>query len=153
MTWDPRVPKEIDEAKLRYREAKAKGHQFLSEDDKPLDHFPALIGFVKILPQSKVGQCFFRVLDETGDRRLTWDSTDPDQIEEAAKKFDGYMKKGYRAYAVSLADPKVRGPRIYGFDPKTEEVLFDDSGSVREKLAGFISKFQEVTLLPKTTPG
>ena len=63
----------------------------------------------------------FRVLSASGDDRLLWDRRSTDEVDEARKKFDEYLTKGYTAYAVRTDGSK--GSKLEEFDPEEEEIL------------------------------
>jgi hypothetical protein len=62
------------------------------------------------------------VLDRTGDSRIMWSKTDPDQVAAAEKRFDEYKAKGFAAFRVSKADGK--GEQIDKFDASAERIIF-----------------------------
>ena len=76
------------------------------------------------------------MIDETGDRRLIWDSTKPHEVKDAVSLFDEYIKKGWKAYAIDTKGN--RGKRISRFDAATEEIFFDDI-STGDKLKDFVA--------------
>ena len=57
-----------------------------------------------------------------GDRRVPWDPSDPNQVDEARRRFHDYLRQGYRAYGVGRRGQ--RGERIVDFDPNLGEILF-----------------------------
>jgi hypothetical protein len=128
------------------------------------------------LGQKDLSLIAFNIIDKTGDRRIVWDCTDPDQVHEAFNLYTEMVAKGWKAYAVHRWDANRRGLRIYGFDAETEEIIFDDrtvdeklknfdmtfgqsSGeekevtTIRQKLSKFAETFSEIKLQPKTYPG
>jgi hypothetical protein len=61
------------------------------------------------------------VLDESGDSRLQWDRTNPEQIAAARARFDDLKAKRYLAYKVDAAGK--RGEVIDKFDPAAERII------------------------------
>jgi hypothetical protein len=153
--WDVTNKKEVEEAKSYYRVARQAGRRIVDLEDRPITSFkPALLGIIIKDTELSDSQFAMRIFDKTGDRRLIWDSKDPKQIKEAAKLFNEYLDKGWKAYAVD--EKGKRAQRIYGFDAVTEELFFDEQKkSLKEKLSSFVATFKvkEMKLLPKTHPG
>lgn len=152
ISWNPQNRREIDEAKTKYIKAKKAGLLVVDPDSgSKISRFDPELGCIRILAQELGENEFsFRVFDDSGDRRLIWNSKDPKQIQDAANLFDEYIKKGWKAYAVDLSGN--RGRRIFGFNPTTEEVYFDDK-LTSEKLKEFIKSWSQFSLLPRTYPG
>jgi hypothetical protein len=153
--WDDRNSRQVEECKKFYQQARREGRYIVDLEGNPVEVFrPGLLGF-KVCEAIEIGEFAFRVLDETGDRTVVWNSKDKLQVAEAAALFEKYQKEGYRAYAVS-ADGKVRR-RLLSFDPRAEEIEFEDLNDSRKKRREHINKFVErtpqATLLPKTRPG
>lgn len=149
--WDDSSLDEIDEAKSLFIQARLKNRRVVDEQGNPVASFrPALeLFFIEATDLSET-QFAMRIFDETGDRRLIWDSRDPDQIKEAAKNFDEMTKKGWKAYAIDSEGN--HGRRIHRFDADTEEVYFDEKDT-RSKLQDFVKKFKEIKVVPRTFPG
>lgn len=154
--WEKNKPKQVEESKILFRQAKyLNGRRVVSlcEEEKDIEHFhPDLEGF-KILPKDLTATQFaFRIHDKTGDQRLIWDAADHREVEEAAKRFQDLMDKGWKAYAVMPDGQK--GKRIFGFNAQLEEIYFDEKKeSLKVKLSKFIEDFKEVVVLPRTYPG
>lgn len=60
-------------------------------------------------------------LDQTGDTKLIWDRTRPDEVDAARDTFNKLRKKGYVAYKVK-ADGGT-GEVITEFDPSAEKII------------------------------
>jgi hypothetical protein len=172
--WDDKNKREVEEAKKIYQAAKSEGRQIRSlEDNSLITVFrPCLLGFLISDLELQDEQFSFRIIDDTGDRRLVWELTDAQQVLEASEIFNTYIDKGWRAYAVdALGNKRLR---IRNFDAKREEILFEEikvpklldefvskfaSNSNVEnvtktsKLANFIKSFNRTILVPKTFPG
>jgi hypothetical protein len=80
-----------------------------------------------------------RVLDPTGDTRLVWNRNILSEITEARKKFDDYLRLGYRAY-VCRQDGK-KGSKVDSFDALLEELIVDKTNP------------SSGLLVPSTKPG
>lgn len=151
ISFNPLKIREVDEAKLKFMEALRLGRKVLDEFGSPLERFDCNKGsFIIRAVETGEDEISMRIFDKTGDRRLIWNWNDPAQIKEAMTLFKEYSAKGWKGYAVGRDGKK--GQRVYGFDPSTHEIIFDEKGT-REKLANFVKKFSEVKLLPKTFPG
>lgn len=61
------------------------------------------------------------IMDHTGDTRLIWDRTRPDEVEAARDAFNKLTKKGYVAYSVK-ADGST-GTALTEFDPAAEKII------------------------------
>lgn len=152
VAWNPDVFKEVNEAKKVYLQARKESRDIKDDAGNCLDLFNPSAGVFVVSEKRMLSHEFaMRIFDETGDRRLIWDSRDQDQVKECAKLFNDYLKKGWKPYAINSKGEK--GRRIYGFDADTQEIIFDDSKNVREKLASFVEKFREVKVVPRTYPG
>lgn len=133
--WDDSKPKEIEEAKTKYREAREEGRVVTLHNGEIAEVFRPYYKCI-IIKESEMSETQFsaRFHDETGDRRLIWDANSPEEIEEAADLFREYLGKGWRAYTVNRHGR--RGKRIYGFNQDTLEIFFDES-SVKDSLKKF----------------
>lgn len=153
--WDQNNRKEVEQGKALFRQAKyfEKRKVVAIDSEEELEHFHPNLEGIKVMPSERTAtQLAIRIHDETGDQRLIWDSRYPAEIEEASERFYNYIEKGWKAYAVR-PDGK-NGKRIFHFDPKVEEVYFDEKKeSLGMKLKKFIEDFGEVVMLPKTYPG
>lgn len=153
--WDRRDRKQIEEAKTFYRQAKANGRRVVDQDGTPILAFRSdLETIVVVETELAPGQFAVHVLDKTGDRRLIWNARQPDEIQEASKLFDEYIKKGWKAYGTRPDGTKSR--RIRSFDAVSQEIFFDDKPdktSIGTKLKEFVASFKEVKMIPKSRPG
>jgi len=154
--FDPLNRKELEEAKSIYQKANQYGRVIYAPTEQKAGLLKQICswlhvnnGFI-VEAESENNHSFpLRILDETGDRRLVWDCRSNRETNEAAIKFDEYIQKGHKAYAINRNGKK--NYRIIGFDPKLEEVIFIDNN--REKLTDFCKKVAEVRMVPKTRPG
>lgn len=152
ITFNPNILKQVDEAKRKYITARRENRIITDLDGARIDRFQAnLGGFVIKEYDLRDDEFAVRIFDETGDRRIVWNASDPAQIREAKREFDKYVGKGWKPYAINR-DGSV-GKRIFAFDSEAEEIVLDEKGSIREKLKGFASKFKEVKMMPRTYPG
>lgn len=82
----------------------------------------------EVLDEVKAGGVVFTRLTEKGDERLVWDAGDPQQVKDAMKIFDGFMKKGHVAFLID--DKGQQGEQINSRDwsrmdvRQQEEILF-----------------------------
>lgn len=61
-----------------------------------------------------------RVLDPTGDMKIAWDRTKPEEVATAKQAFDTWIKKGYAAYKTTSSGQQ--GEVIRQFDPQAERI-------------------------------
>ena len=150
--WDDSKLKEIDEAKRFYLKARQENRRILSAEGAEIETFKPSLRCI-IIDEVLLSPDDFavRILDETGDRRLIWDTRDPSQVKEAEDTFEKYLAKGWKAYAVDKKGNQKH--RIFRFDWKKEEVHFDDKGKTKERFEKFIRAFKDVKLVPRTYPG
>jgi hypothetical protein len=171
--WDDSDKKQVEEAKKIYQHARMDGRLIVDFKGNAIANFhPSLLGFIIKETELKEHEFAVRVLDETGDRRLIWDASDPSQVCEAVKLFDEYLSKGWRAYSVDINGKRRR--KITRFDINTLEVFFiekttkeiianfaetlknQESNSEIEKsetIKKFMAKFKDTKLVPRTFPG
>lgn len=175
VSFDLKNRKEIEHAKSLYQQAKRMKRHIVVEG-KDVESFRECTGgqfTIEASGHRDLGQCSLHIFDATGDRRIMWRPDRPDEVKDAAKLFQEYIKKGWKAYAIHRIDPHQRGVRVYGFDPELDEVVFDDrtlmeklknfdkllgtkdtdKQTITQKLKKFVERFDEVKLLPKTYPG
>lgn len=149
--WDDRSVKDIDRAKSRYSEAKLAGKKITDLQGNPVTTFRPSLQAILISEQDPVeGELRFHILDETGDRTISWNMKDPFQIKDAAEKFNKFIEQGCKCYVVDKHGNKSH--RIFGFDPEAQELIFEEK-TLRQSLKEFSKKFSEIKVLPKTTPG
>jgi len=155
--WDTKNQKQTEKYKDFYRKALGAGRKILSPGDGKtlLGSFREVLehgGFLVGEPELTESQFAMRLFNETGDTRLIWDSGRPKEVQEAARLFEEYLAKGWRAYAI---DPKGNktSRRIYGFSSTLEEVFIDDTKTTKERLSTFVKSFKEIKMTPKTYPG
>jgi hypothetical protein len=149
--WDDDNKKEIEEAKSIYQKAREQNREIEDLFGNMVEYFrPSLKGFRIKGQRLKPHQFSMRILNEKGDETLIWDSRDPDEVKEAAKIFNKYIEKGWRAFATDIEGNRSR--RIRAFDAEKEEVIFEEDNT-KEKLQKFVGKFSEIKVLPKTYPG
>jgi hypothetical protein len=169
--FDPTVRRQLEEAKTKYREARLAGRTIADLSGREVRHFAEVVDGFKVLAViPKAHEFAMRIFDETGDRRVIWNARDPSQVAEAARLFQDYVAKGWKAYTVTPDGVIAR--RIRAFDADSQEVVFDDTPvaqklqhftkaiparpaprTLRQKLTAFAESFKEVHLLPKTYPG
>ena len=149
--WDPRNKKEIEEAKKKYQEAKLENREIVLDDGTPVMCFKPEYASLLIKSQRlDESQFEMRMFDETGDRLVMFDSRNIDEIKNASKLFEEYIKKGWRAYAIGEKGKKTQ--RLFKFDADAQEIHFDEKGT-KERLQNFVKSFKQVQLTPKTRAG
>ena len=149
--WDEKDKKQVEEAKEKYISAKKENRRVTDGSGNELAHFrPWLGSFIVDSRDLESDDFAIRLFDETGDRRLIWNAKDPGQIAEAAKIFAEYLGRGWRAYGITAKGE--RSHRVVGFDPASQEIIFDDKER-KTPFKKFIEKFREVKVLPRTWPG
>ena len=151
INFDPLSKKQLDEAKAIYIEAKSFNRAVYSHNMEILTSWKEVKdGFIVERRELPEDQFPLRILDESGDRRLVWDCRSSKETNEAAKKFEEYLAKGWKAYAINRHGKK--NFRIMGFDSLYEEVIFEEKNT-KEKLTDFCKKVSEVRMVPSTRPG
>jgi len=61
------------------------------------------------------------ILDSSGDSRIQWNQSNPEEVAKAQLRFDELRKQGYLAYKVNKKGDK--GEVIDVFDPSAERIL------------------------------
>ena len=64
-----------------------------------------------------------RIFDASGDDTIYWDPQDDKSVENARKKFDKYVKKGYRVFRLNEKDQKM-GREVKEFPTFAAKLLF-----------------------------
>ena len=59
-----------------------------------------MLDAVKVADEVAEGKTVFTILSGSGDDRLVWDASDPQQIKDAIAKFDEMMEKGFVAFLI-----------------------------------------------------
>lgn len=71
------------------------------------------------LPDSSIGA--INILDESGHRQVTWNTSNTREVAAAQKTFDRLVRHGYAAFGAALkAGPKQS---MTAFDPAMEEIV------------------------------
>jgi hypothetical protein len=151
--WDSNNRNEVEKAKLLYQQARrVKRSIFFTDTGLIVPCFkPEHEAYLVKKSALSDSQFEMRILDETGDRLIVWDSENHQEVQDAYKMFKEYLDKGWRAYAIGDGGKKTK--RIFSFDPETEEIHFDEKKSVLEKLSSFARNFKEIQMTPATRPG
>jgi len=150
--WDSYNRKEIENAKEIYRKARKENRLITKLDDSVVDNFNPedSIYLIKDV-ELKENEIRAIILDDSGDKRFTWDSSSKKETKNAMDIFNKHLKtEGSRAYAIS-ADGKNKR-RILSFDPDAEEIVFEDK-PLRESLNNFIKTFKKVSVSAGSRPG
>ena len=61
-----------------------------------------------------------RILGPSGDTRVTWNSSDVDEVDDVRRRFDEIVREGYLVFELE-ADTK-EGRQIRTFDPDAREL-------------------------------
>jgi hypothetical protein len=69
----------------------------------------------------KPSQNELRIIDSSGDLRMTWDAEKPDEVASVKKAFDEKIKSGYKAYHVKKDGEK--GSLMTVFDKDAEKII------------------------------
>jgi len=120
VVWDSKRLREIDEAKATIMKAKREGHVILKGDGTVMERFHPSLQEV-IIKATKIARSVMKILDVTGDTRITWDKENGKEALEAKQKFQDLLKQGYKAYSVTVSGSK--GRRIDEFDVDAQEIL------------------------------
>lgn len=120
VVWDSSRLREIDEAKTIIMEHKRAGHVILKGDGTVMERFHPSLQEV-IIKATKIVRSVMKILDVTGDTRITWDKENGKEALEAKQKFQDLLKQGYKAYSVTASGNK--GRRIEEFDVDAQEIL------------------------------
>ena len=122
VVWDATKIKQIDEAKktiLKYRRA---GYPVRKSDGTLMERFHPNLEEVTIIaepiPRKKN---VLKLLTENGDDRIVWDKDNGREAMQAKKKFEEFLKKGYKAFSVDEQGNRSR--KITEFDVDAEEIL------------------------------
>ena len=120
VVWDSMRLRQIDEAKklvLNYQKA---GYVIVKSDGTPMERFHPSLQEV-VIKAIKATKKVMKILDETGDTRLTWDKENGKEAKEAKAKFEELIGKGWKAYSVTATGQKKRN--IEEFDVDAQEIL------------------------------
>lgn len=140
IVWDPGHPSDAQEAEARYLELLRQGFDCASRLPGEIVMHP---------PRRPLTQLLIRVLDDNGDSRLLWDRHVPAECADARRKFDEYLRQGYRAY-VTRSDGS-KGARVETFDALMEEIIVAP-GQAGDRPLGERTP-REGILVPPTHPG
>ncbi len=118
--WDSKSLKSIDQAKKIIMEYKKAGYMILKINGKIMERFNPRLEEV-VIKTKKIFAHIMKILDVTGDDRLTWDRDNGKEAKEAKKRFYELLKQGYMAFSVD--NKSERNRRINEFDVDAEEIL------------------------------
>lgn len=61
-----------------------------------------------------------RILGPSGDTRIAWNPTVPDEVADVRRQFDEIIREGYLVFDL---DPQTKdGTRVHAFDPAASEL-------------------------------
>lgn len=73
------------------------------------------------IAERKAVQGTLRIMDRTGDLKIVWDSSKPEEVDAARASFDRMISKGYSAFsAKESGDP---GKRVTEFNPNAQAII------------------------------
>ena len=78
------------------------------------------------VPENMIGEGktnTYRILNSSGDDRISWDKNSLDELQEARRIFYDSIAKGMKAYRVGEGGKKS-SYEMKSFDPHAEEVIF-----------------------------
>jgi hypothetical protein len=70
----------------------------------------------------EIGTGWLHAMDKTGDTKVMWDRSKPDEVATAREMYDKLRKKGYRGYSVTGKDGE-KGTVLNEFDPSAERII------------------------------
>jgi hypothetical protein len=120
VVWDSSKLRQIDEAKKTIMDYRRAGYIILKGDGNPMERFHPSLQEVVIKAQ-KTTKRLLKILDVTGDTRITWDKENGKEAKEAKAKFEELLGKGWKAYSVDSKGNKNR--KIEEFDVDAQEIL------------------------------
>lgn len=151
ISWDDSNRKEVENAKKYYQEARKQNRKVLDKEGDIVEFFhPSLRDIIISETELHEHEFSSRIIDDSGDRRIIWDSRDKEQVRDAFKIFNEYLEKGWRAYAVDSSGKKKK--RVYSFKAAQEELYIDEKDKAIS-LKKFVNSFKKLEVLPKTYPG
>lgn len=62
-----------------------------------------------------------KILDQTGDSKIIWDSGNKDEVDAARETFNKLKKKGFTAFSVGAKGAKDK--KVDEFDPEAEKLI------------------------------
>ena len=63
------------------------------------------------------------IMNSTGDKQLSWNPEDEDEVKAARKKFNEMKLKGYTAYRITGKDDEEDDELISEFDPSAASIV------------------------------
>jgi len=61
-----------------------------------------------------------RILGPSGDTRVAWNPTAPDEVEDVRRRFDEIISEGYLVF--ELDDTTKEGRQVRTFDPRSKQL-------------------------------
>lgn len=142
--WNPESADEVLEAQAKIDDLRKQGFEPVQQPSPP--------GEMVLEPPARDSGLFLvRILDDSGDTRLVWNRKNHQEIEDARKKFDEYISKGYRAYVCRWDGSK--GSRVESFDSLLEEIIMVEKKLDEHTRVGEKRKPAEAVMVPPTAPG
>lgn len=69
------------------------------------------------------GKALLEVMDRSGDTRVEWDRSNPDEVKSARRTFDELMGKRFMAFSVTGKKGRKQGEQIRTFDETAERII------------------------------
>jgi hypothetical protein len=120
IVWDSKNKRQVEEAKKQIIAFKNSGYKIILADGKPMQFFRPYLEEVVVLAE-RAFTSIMKILTEKGDERLTWNRDNGLEAMDAKKKFEEWIKKGYKAFSVDVKGKKKK--EIFEFDVEAEEIL------------------------------
>jgi hydroxymethylpyrimidine pyrophosphatase-like HAD family hydrolase len=120
IVWNSKDKKQVEEAKKQIIGFKNHGYKIVLADGKPMQFFRPYFEEVVVLAE-RAFTSIMKILTENGDDRLTWNKDNGLEAMDAKKKFEEWMKKGYKAFSIDNNGKKKK--EIFEFDVEAEEIL------------------------------
>ena len=120
IVWDCNNKKEVEEAKKIILNFKKSGHKILLSNGNLMKYFRPSYEEV-VIKAEKLFKSIMKILNDTGDERLVWDSNDGKEALQAKERFKKLIDQGYTAFSVNSKGDKKN--RITEFDVEAEEII------------------------------
>jgi hypothetical protein len=120
VVWDSCKLRQIDEAKKVIMDYKRAGYIIVKSDGSAMERFHPSLQEVVIKAQ-KTTKRLLKILDVTGDTRITWDKENGKEAKEAKAKFEELLGKGWKAYSIDAKGNKNH--KIEEFDVDAQEII------------------------------
>lgn len=96
---------------------------FLENSVTPPENRQTLYAIMTEEEKAHWGISTLHVQDHTGDSRIMWDPSRPDEVDVARASFDAAKEKGMLAYSVDANDVNKRGEVVREFDATAGKLI------------------------------